>query len=95
MKSTGKVVVVTGAGNGMGRQTCLELLRRGARVAGVDIKKEALDETKRIAGVTDEAFVPFIWVPHFEQKFGAKPEYSYFAPQFVQNVVAILFFYLD
>ena len=60
MKSTGKVVVVTGAGNGMGRQTCLELLRRGARVAGVDINKETLDETKRIASVTDEAFVPFI-----------------------------------
>ena len=60
MKSKGKVVVVTGAGNGMGRQACLELLRRGARVAGVDIKKESLDETKRIAGVTDEVFVSFV-----------------------------------
>ena len=36
MKVNGKVVLVTGAGNGMGRELTLELLRRGAKVAAVD-----------------------------------------------------------
>ncbi len=46
-----KVIVVTGAGNGMGRETVLELLRRGARVAAVDMSQSALDETVRLAGI--------------------------------------------
>lgn len=51
MKVQGKVVVVTGAGAGMGREVTLELLRRGAKaVAAVDIKQEALDETVTLAG---------------------------------------------
>lgn len=51
MKVAGKVVVVTGAGNGMGREVSLELLRRGARaVAAVDISQENLDETHKLAG---------------------------------------------
>lgn len=36
MKLNGKVVVVTGAGSGMGREISLELVRRGAKVALVD-----------------------------------------------------------
>jgi NAD(P)-dependent dehydrogenase (short-subunit alcohol dehydrogenase family) len=35
MKLDGKVIVVTGAGSGMGREVALEAIRRGARVAGV------------------------------------------------------------
>ena len=50
MKVQGKVVVVTGAGNGMGREVVLELLRRGARVAAVDLSAEGLAETARLAG---------------------------------------------
>jgi short-subunit dehydrogenase len=49
----GKVIVVTGGGSGMGRQVVLELLRRQARVAGVDIRQESLDETARLADVGD------------------------------------------
>jgi short-subunit dehydrogenase len=44
-----KVIVVTGAGSGMGRQVALELRRRGARVAGVDINPTTLDETIGLA----------------------------------------------
>ena len=50
MKTNGKVIVVTGAGNGMAREVTLELLRRGARVAAVDINQAALDETMKLAG---------------------------------------------
>jgi len=50
MKVAGKVVVVTGAGSGMGREVALELLRRGARIAGVDINETSLAETVTLAG---------------------------------------------
>ncbi len=45
MKIEGKVFVVTGGGNGMGREVVLELLRRGARVAAVDLSETGLAET--------------------------------------------------
>lgn len=45
MKLKGKVVVITGAGNGMGRAMTIEAIARGARVYGVDISQNNLDET--------------------------------------------------
>ena len=50
MNPSGKVVVVTGAGSGMGREVALELLRRGAKVAAVDMNGAALAETVTLAG---------------------------------------------
>jgi len=51
MKSQGKIIVVTGAGAGMGREVTLELLRRGvAGIAAVDLKQASLDETVDLAG---------------------------------------------
>jgi len=47
---SGKVFVVTGAGNGMGREVTLQLLDRGARVAAVDLSPDGLAETVRLAG---------------------------------------------
>ena len=41
----GKVVVVTGAGSGIGRQLALELARRGARLAISDVNEAGLAET--------------------------------------------------
>ena len=49
MKIAGQVFVVTGGGNGIGREVVLELVRRGARVAAVDRRREFLDETVRLA----------------------------------------------
>jgi NAD(P)-dependent dehydrogenase (short-subunit alcohol dehydrogenase family) len=45
-----KVFVVTGGGNGMGRQVVLGLARRGARVAAVDLDEHRLADTQRLAG---------------------------------------------
>lgn len=53
MKVRDTVVVVTGGGSGIGRQVVLEALRRGARVAAVDMRHDRLDETSAIAGVGD------------------------------------------
>ena len=48
MKLEGKIVVVTGAGSGMGRELALELVRRRAKVALVDFRKETLAETVKL-----------------------------------------------
>ena len=49
MRIAEKVFVVTGGGNGIGREVVLELVRRGARVAAVDRRRESLEETVRLA----------------------------------------------
>ena len=50
MKLQGKVLAVTGGGNGIGREVVLALLDRGARVAALDRREDSLAETARIAG---------------------------------------------
>ena len=50
MQLTNKVFVVTGGGNGMGREVVLGLLARGARVAAVDLNEPGLAETAKLAG---------------------------------------------
>ncbi len=50
MKVSDKVFVVTGGGNGVGRELVLGLLSRGARVAAVDISTQALEKTAWLCG---------------------------------------------
>jgi len=72
MDIRGKVFVITGAGNGVGRELALLLLGRGAKaVAGIDKRSTHLDETealvtqarvagtfsKHVADVTDRAAI--------------------------------------
>jgi short-subunit dehydrogenase len=57
MGVAGMVCVVTGAGNGIGREVVLDLLGRGAKVAGIDINKEWLEETASLAGSTADNFL--------------------------------------
>jgi short-subunit dehydrogenase len=59
MKVRDKVVVVTGAGSGIGRELALELLARGASVAGVDLREAGLEETERRAGARDARWARF------------------------------------
>ncbi len=44
-----KVFVVTGGGNGMGRQVALEIMRRGGHVAAVDLNENGLADTLQLA----------------------------------------------
>ncbi|KSZ60412.1 short-chain dehydrogenase [Rhodococcus pyridinivorans KG-16] len=54
MQIRDRVFVVTGGGNGIGRDVVLELLVRGARVAAVDLRAEALDGTRALAVAYDD-----------------------------------------
>jgi short-subunit dehydrogenase len=50
MKVQNKVIVITGGGNGIGRELVLNLLSKGASVAAVDINESALRETAELTG---------------------------------------------
>jgi NADP-dependent 3-hydroxy acid dehydrogenase YdfG len=58
MKVSGKIIAVTGAGSGIGRELSLLLLAKGAKVAGVDLNTAALSETARLAGSHASEFEP-------------------------------------
>jgi NAD(P)-dependent dehydrogenase (short-subunit alcohol dehydrogenase family) len=49
MKLAGKVLVVTGADSGICRAVTLESVRRGTRVAAVDLNATTLEETATMA----------------------------------------------
>ena len=50
MKINTKVIVVTGAGSGMGRELAIQLVKKGAKVALVDINEDSLRETSSLCG---------------------------------------------
>jgi len=52
VRITDRVFVVTGSGNGMGREVAVELGRRGAHVAAVDIDREGLAGTAELVRTT-------------------------------------------
>lgn len=67
---TGKTVIVTGAGSGIGRATASRVAREGGRVIAVDISQERLDEfvaehaaadiVPVLANITDDAAIAAI-----------------------------------
>lgn len=59
MQVSNKIIVVTGAGSGIGRALSLHLLAKQAKVVGVDINLNSLLETQKIAGVSDDKFKAF------------------------------------
>jgi NADP-dependent 3-hydroxy acid dehydrogenase YdfG len=54
MSTKDKVIVITGAGSGIGKATALAFLEDGWRVALLGRRKEALEETAQAAGVNRE-----------------------------------------
>src|SRR3712207_2799372 len=44
----GKVVLITGAGSGLGRAAALQVAKEGAKLSLVDLNEETLEETKRL-----------------------------------------------
>lgn len=56
MKVKDKVFVVTGAGSGMGRELSIQLVRKGAKVALVDINRKGIQETAVQAGIERVSF---------------------------------------
>ena len=52
MTQASKVAIVTGAGSGIGRAATLALVKDGFAVALAGRRKDALDETARLAGGT-------------------------------------------
>lgn len=56
----GKVIVVTGAADGMGRELTLELIRRGAKVAAVDLSEERLETTAAQAAALGGEVASFV-----------------------------------
>lgn len=60
MKVDNKVLLVTGAGSGIGRELVLHLLSKGASVAGVDLNAKALEETSRLADAHRTQFAAFV-----------------------------------
>src|SRR5689334_11372158 len=54
MRISDRVFVVTGGGNGIGREVVLGLLARRARVAAVDLSAPGLDETARLASTKSD-----------------------------------------
>jgi NAD(P)-dependent dehydrogenase (short-subunit alcohol dehydrogenase family) len=60
MKLSGKVIVVTGAGSGIGRELALHLLSKSARVAGVDLNPISLGDTAKLALQYGPAFRGFV-----------------------------------
>ena len=55
---TGKTVIVTGAGSGIGRATASRVAREGGRVIAVDISQERLDEF--VAELPEAQIVPVV-----------------------------------
>ncbi len=65
----GKSIVVTGGGNGVGRELVLQLLEKGATVYAVDINEEALKETVSLSGNRKRIFTYVVDISNKETVF--------------------------
>ncbi len=67
MQIQNKVFLVTGGGNGIGRELVFLLLSKGAKVIAIDKDGEGLKETRRLAGdKADNFFTHHLDITDFE-----------------------------
>ncbi|MBW8482036.1 SDR family oxidoreductase [Actinomadura parmotrematis] len=67
-----RLVVVTGAGSGIGRSTALAFARRGARVVAADLDGAAAKETAALAGASARAYEVDVSDAAAMEKFAAE-----------------------
>jgi 3-oxoacyl-[acyl-carrier protein] reductase len=48
MNIHGSTIVITGSGQGLGRSMAVEMAKKGAKIAVVDMNEEAMQETLRV-----------------------------------------------
>jgi NAD(P)-dependent dehydrogenase (short-subunit alcohol dehydrogenase family) len=60
MRIANKVVIVTGAGSGIGRELVIRLLSLGAKVAGVDLNEKSLHRTADLSAAFEGRFAGFV-----------------------------------
>jgi short-subunit dehydrogenase len=60
MKVNNKLIIVTGAGGGLGREIVLSLLSKGATVMAIDRNQSALDETFKQAIIYNKKLFTFL-----------------------------------
>jgi len=53
-----KVILITGAGSGLGQALALRVAKEGAKLSLVDLKQELLEETKNLIPGTDVILIP-------------------------------------
>lgn len=87
MKVQNKVIVVTGGGNGIGRELVLNLLSKGAYVAAMDINETALQETAQLVGGQKERLSTHIVNVTDKDTVSALPEQVIAAHQAVDGII--------
>ena len=74
MKVLNKNIVVTGGGNGVGRELVIKLLSKGARIIAIDKNGSALQETFRISGNNEKLLTRVIDITDKEAVFNFAEE---------------------
>ncbi len=91
-KHSGKLVVVTGAGSGIGRETVLAFADVGADTIAVDIDADAAARTAELAGLLDTYSVSYaldVGDAQAMEAFAAEIERLYGAPDVIVNNAGI------
>ncbi|MFL0196312.1 SDR family NAD(P)-dependent oxidoreductase [Clostridium sp. WILCCON 0269] len=74
MRAINKNIVVTGGGNGVGRELTLQLLSKGGRVVAVDINQSALNETFNMSGKNEKLLTRVLDITDKEAVFNFAEE---------------------